>query len=99
MSLFWTAKVRFLGYFYSVKDGAVAAGQSACVAVRDARDTWRRKNESRQREGKNEQMSNGKAKKTKGQLARLSTTVCGIEFCYAAETGESQLSMPLCNMH
>ena len=92
MSLFWTAKVRFLGYFYSAKDGAVAAGLSARVALRDARDAWRRRKESRQREAKKEQMSNGKAKKTKGQLARLSATVCGIEFCYAAETGESPLS-------
>ena len=83
MSLLLTAKVRLLGLGYSLKDSVTKVGRS----VRDVwRDSWDRGEEMKS--PKNEQMSNGEWKKTKWQLTRLSATVCGIEFCYAAETGK-----------
>ena len=87
MSLFLTAKVRLLGLVYSSKDAVVEAGRSLRDAFRDVKDSWRSEGEAAATTMKNEQMSNGEWKKTKWQLARLSATVCGIEFCYAAETG------------
>ena len=84
MSLLWTARVRMLGYFFTVKNTAVSVSRSLRETCCEARDIWRKEKDS----DKTEQLSNGELKKTKAQLIRLSATVCGIEFCYAAETGK-----------